>query len=508
MVRNILHCALRCGAFEKHISLEPFRERVSNENAVAALSVAKNASGLFMLRITDTETRLVVLSRHVSTLDPFRGESVTENQAGIAYYALECPTDHHNAMAVRAALPRTGPRPIEARRSFGCGDRIGGISPATPWHIEACSRYGISPALAQQSVRENHKTGRTFESVLDDATWSVLETGYREPWGADADHLKTMEEIEASVKTGYTFFTLDPSDMIDYAADTDTDEVLKGKIGKLFPKEKEIDDFIGRYEGREGADSLSIVRSCVKFIPAVRHAAKAYHLIADLKGQESFNFEMSIDETATPTTPLDHLIIVSELMADGVELFSLAPRFEGRFEKGIDYIGTEEGFRRSLERHAELSRELGNYRLSLHSGSDKFSVYPLFGELTDGFFHVKTAGTSFIEAMKVVARADFEFFREILGLAIETFEENAASYDISGSVSRVPDPSGLTPDTAVAEITGNNDMRQALHIAFGRIITAHGDRLRSLLRKHREDYRSYLTAHIGRHLALLTGESG
>jgi hypothetical protein len=156
MVRNILHwpcCAVRS---KSNISLGRSRDVWSNENAVppsSVLSRTRRDFSCFVLPIGKTKLNRAV-SAYGATLDPFRGESFSETQAGITYYALDCPTDHHNAMAVRAALPRTGPRPIEARRSFGCGDRIGGMSPATPWHIEACSRYGISPALAQQSVRE------------------------------------------------------------------------------------------------------------------------------------------------------------------------------------------------------------------------------------------------------------------------------------------------------------------------------------------------------------------
>ena len=507
MLPTMLKCALRCGAFEKNISLESFTERVTAQHMIVESSVVKSDAGIYMIRNTGKASTLIIITQYERILDSFNGASATDNEAGVNYYGLECALSHENALSLRNVLRWTAPRALDTGCSFGCGDRIGDISPATPWHIEACRRYDMTPVLAQQSVRENTKTGRTFESVLDDATWSVFSAGYRKPWGADADHLKTLDEIEAAAGAGYTMFTLDPSDMIDYQADTDSDEILRGKLGMLFSTQSEIDTFLSRYEGISDAGEGAVVRSAVKYLAAVRHATEAYRRIAGIKGGDTFDFEMSIDETITPTSPLDHRIIASELALESVKLFSLAPRFEGRFEKGIDYIGTVDGFRRSLEEHAAIAGELGGYRLSLHSGSDKFSIYPVFGEVTDGYYHVKTAGTSFLEAVKVAAQTDIKLFRSILSLALDTFEENARSYDISADAGLVPAPSELSTKDAVEEITGNPHMRQVLHIAFGKILTTMGGGLRSLLRDRSEYYRENIVGHIGKHLSLLTGQS-
>lgn len=506
MLWTILHDAIQLKVLSGKISSEDFKRKLAYCPSVVPDSVSMAETTLFMLYEDVHRSSLIVLSRHEKALSGFFGESMSEQKDGVSFYALVCPLDHGNACCLRKILPHTAPSVLESRQSFGCGDRIGSPSPATPWHIEACSRYGMTPVLAQQSVRENHKTGRTFEQVIDDVTWSVFRSGYRSSWGADADHLKTLDAIDDAVHAGFTMFTLDPSDMIDRDADTDSDETLANKLNGLFPGGKEVDTFISRYEGCDGADTRSVVRSGVKYLPAVRHAVDAYRLLVDLLGESRFNFELSIDETITPTTALDHRIIASELVREGVHLFSLAPRFEGRFEKGIDYIGSLDGFRCSLEKHVALSRELGDYRLSLHSGSDKFSIYPAFGELTDGFFHVKTAGTSYLEAVKVAAGADIELFRRILSLSIETFHENAASYDISANVDVVPDPSQLSGEEALELITSNPDVRQVLHIAFGAILGTLGDEFMSLLREHREIYSDNIVTHIGKHLSLLTGQ--
>ena len=250
-----------------------------------------------------------------------------------------------------------------------------------------------------------------------------------------------------------------------------------------------------------------MVISGVKYIAVIHHAVKAYRRLVELFGESGFNFEMSIDETSTPTTSLDHRIIATELASEDVRLFSLAPRFVGEFEKGVDYKGSLDGFRRSLESHVALARELGEYRMSLHSGSDKFSIYPVFGEVTDGFFHVKTAGTSFLEAVKVAARVDKELFRRILTLSVDTFHENAASYVISADVTRVPGASQLSEVETVELIASNPDVRQVLHIAHGVVLNRLGEEFRAVLCNNRELYHENIVAHIGKHLALLTGNS-
>ncbi len=503
MLHTILRSAIQSGAFASNVSIKAFKDRVAAQYSVESGSVSKTDTGLFMLRETEEQSSLVVLSQYETALSGFSGESLTEHEGGITYFALECPLDHVNAAGLRKALPRTAPFVLNSRQSFGNGDRIGSPSQATPWHIEVCAKYDMTPVLAQQSVRENQKTGRTFESVMDDVTWSVLRSGYRSPWGSDADHLKSLDSIDEAVRAGFTMFTLDPSEKIDNNADTDSDDTLNQKLNGLFSGNKEVDDFISCYSGCEGADTRSVVKSGVKYLAAVHHAVKAYQRLVELLGESNFNFEMSIDETSTPTTALDHRIIATELSREGVRLFSLAPRFAGSFEKGIDYKGSLEDFRSSLESHAALARELGGYRLSLHSGSDKFSVYPIFAEVTDGFFHVKTAGTSYLEAVKVTAVADIELFRKIFALSMETFDDNAASYEISADVTRVPDVSQLSGEEAVKLLTNNPDVRQVLHIAFGVVLNRMGSEFKAVLKNNSALYRENIVTHIGKHLELL-----
>jgi hypothetical protein len=122
---------------------------------------------------------------------------------------LLCPLTPGNATALRTRLPWLRPVPLGLRTSAGFGDRLG---LATPGHVRAAREAGIAPIFAQQSVRENARTGRTPQQVLDDAMWGLFQEGWREPWGADADHLKTSADVDAFVAAGYTLYTIDPGD--------------------------------------------------------------------------------------------------------------------------------------------------------------------------------------------------------------------------------------------------------------------------------------------------------
>ncbi|MBN1294993.1 MAG: hypothetical protein JXB48_24365 [Candidatus Latescibacteria bacterium] len=505
MLKTKEHKTILLDALKGKITLQALKEKIGGDYGTISSSISLEGGLLFMLAETDNEPSLIVLSMNESALKGFSGESMRVDGCKEIFYAVFCSLTHQNALRLRETLSRTAPSVLDCKESFGTGDRIGGIAPATPGHIGALENSGLTPVLAQQSVRENHKTGRTFEQVLDDVTWVVFRTGYFKSWGADADHLKHIEDIEEAVRAGFTMFTIDPSDEIDNTADSDSETDLKQKFRDLFDDSNDAEKFIARYEGRDGADRTTVVRSAVKYLKAVRHAIKAYKRLEELRGSSGFNFELSIDETATTTGAIDHRIIATECIREGIKLYSLAPRYAGAFEKGIDYKGSIDNFRESITAHAKLARELGDYRLSLHSGSDKFSIYPIFGEVTDGFYHVKTAGTSYLEAIKVTAATDIEFFRRILSVSLETFEENAASYEISANPGNVPDPASLDSNEAIRQITENPDVRQVLHIAFGVVLKQMGDELRSLLRNNSDIYRDYLVKHIGRHVRLLKG---
>jgi hypothetical protein len=253
-------------------------------------------------------------------------------------------------------------------------------------------------------------------------------------------------------------------------------------------------------------------RAAVKYGRAVAHTVAMYRHIVSRLGGRPFDLEVSVDETTSPTTVAEHVYIAGELRRLGVRWVSLAPRFVGRFEKGVDYIGDLGGFSAELARHAAVSRAFGPYKLSLHSGSDKFSVYPIAARLTDGsaiglagsLVHVKTAGTSYLEALRATARVEPELFREIVALARERYEIDRATYHVSADLARVPETNALT-DRELPLLLEQFDARQVLHVTFGSALDAFGQRLREALERNEEIYATVLEAHFRRHLAPLMG---
>jgi len=428
--------------------------------------------------------------------------------------ALFCSLTPANAASLRAWLPWLSPVPLGLLTSAGFGDRLG---LATPGHVQATrgafqvsGRAGIAPIFAQQSVRENARTGRTPQQVLDEAMWGVFQEGWREPWGADADHLKTPAGVDAFVAAGYTFYTVDPGDHVDNTAQTDPESVLAKKVADLpwdaleSSPEAMYQRFLGQPVSLDGFtlafDEVTLLRAAAKYGRAVAHTASMYRHLVTLMDDRLFELEVSVDETETPTSVHEHFYVASELKRLGVKWVSLAPRFVGRFEKGVDYIGDLSEFEVELGRHAAVARYFGGYKLSLHSGSDKFSVYPIVARHTEGLVHLKTAGTSYLEALRVMARVEPGFFREVLDFARARYETDRATYHVSAQLARVPASDDLA-DSSLPGLLEQFDARQVLHVTFGSALDRFGERLRAALRAHEEAHYATLAAHLARHLS-------
>ena len=433
----------------------------------------------------------------------FEGETVT---CDACTYVVAAKT-HKNADALRAMFAFTAPQPVlKKTRTFGVGDRLG---IATPGHLRVFKEYDAYPILAQQSIRELNLTERTYEDVLDAASYYVFRDGYKDGFGADGDHLKKAEEIEYALSLGFSMITLDCS------------EHIRGGVEKLTSAElaaecKLSDDLVARYIGKdieiEGEklvfDEDELRRCVLIYGEAIEFAAGIFKKYFKDGGAKA-DFEVSIDETATPTSPLQHYFAANELILRGVDVATVAPRFCGEFQKGVDYIGDLAQFERELKTHAAIARHFG-YKLSIHSGSDKFSTFALIGKYTNGNFHVKTAGTNWLEAMRAVAAADPAMYREIHAFALEKFEDAKKFYHVTTDLNKVPALDTLT-DAELPSLFTMNDARQLIHITYGFILTeknADGtyrfkNRLYKFWRENEGVYSDMLYAHIGKHLALL-----
>lgn len=441
-----------------------------------------------------------------AALADFAGE---RHDAGDGRTLLHAPTAPHNAAALRAAFPDLRPVPLGLATSAGFGDRLG---LATPGHVAAMHRAfavdRVRPIFAQQSIREMTRTRRSPQEVVDDATWGAFEAGWTRGVGADADHLKTEEHVRACLAAGFAFFTFDPGDHVDDEAAAAAGAALQAKVDAL-PWTDLGDDWAGvrgRYLERaldaDGLtlrfDATALARAAAKYGAALAGAARLHRVLA--ASGAAYEVEVSVDETATPTTLEEHAFIALELGRLGVPFVSLAPRFVGRFEKGVDFRGDLGELTRSLDGHARIARAFGPYKLSLHSGSDKFSVYGPIAEATRGLVHLKTAGTSYLEALRVAAVVDPALFRDVLALGLERFETDKASYLIGGRAEAVARPDTLA-DADLPALLDQDDARQVLHVTFGSALDAFGARLKALLVAHRAAHVDGLAHHFERHLA-------
>jgi len=410
--------------------------------------------------------------------------------------------------------------------SFGFGDRIG---LATPGHVEAMKLAGsdILPIFPQQSIREMIRTGRSAEDVMNDALVGMDQTEWKGLSGADADHLKTLADAEVTAAAGFTFFTIDPSDYVDQLTEKYDEISLRYKFSKLRDQIEWWDDYVGKEVAlstgtRISLDEEACMRCAVKYGTAITHVVSIASGIRHLQesANRDYEIELSVDETDQPTTLAEHFIIADQCLRNGVKLVSIAPRFIGDFEKGVDYIGNVSAMERSLNDHAAIARKLGPYKLSLHSGSDKVSIYPALARATKGHFHVKTAGTSYLEALRVVLWHDESLFRSIVDFSRERYNIDKKTYHVSATLDSTPETCVLNDaiELEKAYLERWTDVsagcgftapgRQILHCAFGSVLTHPklGKLTRDVITSHSEKYTEVLTEHFVRHLqALATG---
>jgi tagaturonate epimerase len=424
-----------------------------------------------------------------------------------------CDLSNENCDLIRRLFLFTNPSNHSGKDiTIGLGDRLG---LASAGHIRLFKGKNAFPVLAQQSIRELNLTGRTYKDVLSAASWAVFQEGYTDGFGADGDHLKTPEEVKMALDCGFTMITLDCSEHINnnilslampeieklYAdlASEDLRKLESKYIGKEFKLEN---NHIIKFSAEEFKKAVLI------YLKAINYTIKIYNEVIKDCGR-NIDFEMSIDETLTSTTPESHYFVAMELIDAGVKVTSLAPRFCGEFQKGIDYIGDKNIFTNEFEVHTEIAKKLG-YKISVHSGSDKFSVFPIVGEKTKGKYHLKTAGTNWLEAVRVIAVKNPNLYRKIHAFAIANLNEAKKYYHIGAKLENIPNIEKLR-DNELPGLMDLNDSRQVLHITYGLILLAKNsygtsvfrDEIYLLLNKYESEYYNTLEKHIGKHLSTL-----
>lgn len=462
---------------------------------------------LFMVR--QNHEHFLIVAHTTDKTQSFKGKEI--EVGGWRY--VKCPLSHENAEQLRTLFPFTKPVLLGTSDSYGLGDRLGNAGSA---HLKAIRKTHFKPVLAQQSIRELERTGRTAEDVVDAASWAVFREGYRDGFGADGDHLKTTGDIDVMMNAGYTMFTIDPSDYVANQAREMTEPQLQKEAEKLpwSHLNTDLPSFLKKWESRkislDNGHQLTpatreILAGLVKYGKVISHTKKLADYIQKNYPDQPAELELSVDETDQPTTLFEHYLIASELNRLGVELVSLAPRFCGDFEKGVDFRGNLDQFRDEYIQHLAIANLFGGYKLSIHSGSDKFSVYEVIGSINKGAVHVKTAGTSYLEALRTVAEANPELFREILEFSKTRFETDKKTYHISGQPENVP-PLDSIADDQLKELLNHDDTRQVLHVAYGSVLHGQGEKsayfkqeLMQTLSTFEELYEQNLEGHFDRH---------
>ncbi len=463
---------------------------------------------LFMVR-SGAQKNLVAVGDRGKIFRELVGEEKNQNGLKIKVCALTV----ENSQVIRRYFDFTNPISLaQHQTTFGLGDRLG---LASSGHLKLFKKHpAVRPVLAQQSIRELNLTGRDYGQVLADAVWAVFQEDYRLGFGADGDHLKALDDIKMALDYGYTMITLDCSEHIKNFSSEQNAE-LEETYRSLAEEErvKLEKQFIGKTFNLKTGLRLTFTPEALKrnaaiYQQAINFAIMVFNqFIKPLQGK--VDFEVSIDETATPTDPLSHFFVAEQLIEAGVKINSMAPRFCGEFQKGINYIGDLKQFEAEYVEHTKIAEHFG-YKLSIHSGSDKFAVFPVIGRESKGHVHVKTAGTNWLEAIKVIIAAEPGLYREMHEFALRHLEEARKYYHISGDPQRVPALQDLS-DQELPKLMEEDDSRQIIHITYGLILLAKDqngkylfrDRIYECLQRNEELYNQFLEKHIGKHLELL-----
>jgi hypothetical protein len=333
---------------------------------IQSSSVVTHAGSTFALARTEDGQRQLVVSTSSESLD-FADFVGARSSSGAEVFGLG-PLNTQNAAWLRQHLAWLRPTPLGLRTSVGLGDRLG---LATPGHLRAVHSVGgsLAPLPAQQSIREMTRTGRSPQQVMDDAMWGVFAEGWRTGFGADADHLKTTDDIDRCLAAGYTFYTFDPGQFVDDTSltlgpvdlrvrlDALPWDLLEDRVGDLFARYLEHPFVCEKHS--IVFEEQTLLQAAVKYGRAVAQVASLYRYLAQAGAGQAWEVEVSVDETAFPTTHAEHVYLATELHRLGVRWVSLAPRFPGRFEKGVDYLGDVQAFEDDIAVHAAIARTLG-----------------------------------------------------------------------------------------------------------------------------------------------------
>ena len=408
---------------------------------------------------------------------------------------------------------------IFPKYSMGIGDRFAHQGRAQLRAFIKARAMGVEVApVWNKSNREHLIVHSEPPSVRAEADAAVAAMGWKSAYFVDADHigLKTVDKFISSSD----FYTIDVADFIGNPADNPAIAAFVSAVSRYAGALR-----IPGIEGALDATPARIEAIANKYLHAVQEAGKVYRHIAAAKGTGNFVSEVSMDETDQPQTPVELLFILAAMAQEKIPVQTIAPKFTGRFNKGVDYVGDvkqfEKEFNDDLAVIAFAVKEFGlpaDLKLSVHSGSDKFSIYPAIRRAirrTRAGLHLKTAGTTWLEELIGLASAGGEG----LAIARECYTQSLARFDeLCGPYATVIDidKSRLPTPTEVAAWTGeqyaaalrhdpacpqfNPHFRQLLHVAY-KVAAQLGERYTDALKTHESVVARNVTENIfDRHL--------
>lgn len=408
---------------------------------------------------------------------------------------------------------------ILEKYSMGIGDRFGRQGRAQLQALIEAGKQGLEVTPVWNKSHREHLIVKTKpESVKEEADNATKALNWSGAYHIDADHIN-LNNVDLFLESS-DFFTLDVADF----------------IGTHAPEE-EIRAFVKKYERFEGKlilpgidEEITVTKDDIEriagiYLNAVKEAGKIYRHIESVKGKDNFITEVSMDETDSPQTPLEMFFILAGIADEGIKAQTIAPKFTGRFNKGVDYEGDIETFEKEFNRDlAMISLAVsefglpGNLKLSIHSGSDKFSIYGPINKAIKKFdsgLHLKTAGTTWLEEIIGLAEAGgegLEIARDVYGRALKRFDELCAPYaaviDIDRHHLPAPEEADLWSSerfvNALRHIPShpeyNNGMRQLVHVGY-KVAAEMGSRYLNALDRYedivsRNVYENILKRHL------------
>lgn len=406
--------------------------------------------------------------------------------------------------------------------SFGVGDRFSMQGEAQLKAIMKASDRGIEIAPVWNKSNREHMTIHSEPSMTrKEADAAVKALGWNKPYFVDADHIN-MSNVDKFIDHS-DFFTLDVADYIGKSA---TEEEIEKFVNS---NAKYIGEFkIPGVDEVFHIDREKLTAIAHKFLFAVKQAGTIYRHIESKKGRGNFVAEVSMDEVSEAQSPIEMFFILSAIASEGIPAQTIAPKFTGRFNKGVDYVGILNQFSKEFEQDLLVIdfaiKEFGlpkNLKLSVHSGSDKFSIYPIMGMLIkkyDKGIHVKTAGTTWLEEAIGLAMAGgdaLQLVKDIYKGGLSRFDELCGPYstviDIDKSkLPTVDEVQGWDADTMANTLRHipnhpkyNLHLRQLMHVSY-KLAAEQGERYINLLKQHRDLVGQQVTENIfDRHIKRL-----